>query len=328
MCAGAPTVPRQIRYKPKVPRPPPRVLARVRVAVPASTSNLGPGFDCLGLALELRNELILELRDERGDPKIEITGEGARTLPRDASNVIVKAAQLTLPKKLPGRLVFKALNRIPLARGLGSSAAAVVAGIWAGAHLFATLRKTEDALESMAISLEGHPDNVAPCVHGGLTASLTVDGRPRSVRLAIHPSLSAVVCVPKFELATKTARAALPPKVPLADAVYNSSRALLLARALETGRTQYLSEYMNDRLHQPYRAKLVPGLREALDAARAAGSVGAALSGSGPTVFAFVTGDRGDDVGPAMVSAFRRKGVASSWQAVEIDHQGIRVERQ
>ncbi len=304
-----------------------RTLARVSVTVPATTSNLGPGFDCLGLALDLRNELTLELRDESGPAVIEISGEGASTLPRDGENVILQAAKLVLPKKVPGRLFFKAVNRIPLARGLGSSAAAVIAGLWAAAHLFGTLRKTEDELEALAVSLEGHPDNVAPCVHGGLTASYATDARPRSVRLTIHPSLSAAVCVPQFELATKKARAVLPKTVPLADAVFNSSRAILLARALETGRAQHLAEFMNDRLHQPYRSKLVPGLHEAMAAAIKAGAAGAALSGSGPTVFAFVTGNLGPVVGRAMTRAFRAKGVPSMWQSLEIDHQGVRVER-
>ncbi|HEX4048507.1 MAG TPA: homoserine kinase, partial [Elusimicrobiota bacterium] len=265
-----------------------KILARVTVTVPATTSNLGPGFDCLGLALDLRNELTLELHDERGPAAVEISGEGAATLPRGEQNMLVKAARLILPRTLPGRLVFKSVNRIPLTRGLGSSAAAAVAGLWAGAHLFGTLRTSEDELEALAVSLEGHPDNVAPCVHAGLTASLAENGRSRANRLNIHPSLSAVVCIPAFELSTKKARAALPRMVPLADAVYNSSRALLLARALETGHTAHLADLMDDRLHQPYRAKLVPGLREALAAAVKAGAAGAALSGSGPTVFAFV----------------------------------------
>lgn len=304
-----------------------KLLARVTVTVPATTSNLGPGFDCLGLALDLRNELTLELLDERGPATVEIEGEGAKTLPRDQKNMLVKAARLILPKTLPGRLVFKSVNRIPLARGLGSSAAAAVAGLWAGAHLFGTLRRSEDELEALAVSLEGHPDNVAPCVHGGLTASLTEKGRSRANRLNIHPSLSAVVCIPAFELATKKARAALPKRVPLADAVYNSSRAILLARALETGRTGHLADLMDDRLHQPYRAKLVPGLREALAAAVKAGAAGAALSGSGPTVFAFVEGGAGPRAGRAMARAFAAKRVKSAWRTLEIDHQGVRIER-
>jgi homoserine kinase len=304
-----------------------KTLARVTVTVPATTSNLGPGFDCLGLALDLRNELTLELLDERGPATVEIAGEGAKTLPRDQKNMLVKAARLTLPENLPGRLVFKSVNRVPLARGLGSSAAAVVAGLWAGAHLFGTLRRSEDELEAMAVALEGHPDNVAPCVHGGLTASLTVNGRPRANRLNLHPSLSAVVCIPAFELSTKKARAALPKKVPLADAVFNTARAILLARALETGRTGRLADLMDDRLHQPYRARLVPGLREALSAAVKAGAAGAALSGSGPTVFAFVEGGSGPRVGAAMKRAFAAKRVASRWLELDADHQGVRIER-
>jgi len=303
-----------------------RVLARAKISVPASTSNLGPGFDCLGLALDLRNELTLELHDEKGPALVTIEGEGRKTLPRGESNLVVQAARLVLSRRTPGRLHFKCVNRIPLARGLGSSAAAVVAGLWAASHLFGHLRRAEDELELLAVMLEGHPDNVAPCVHGGLTASLFERGRPSAHRLNIHPSLSAVVCVPAFELATKKARAALPRKVPLADAVYNTSRALLLGRALETGRTSHLADLMDDRLHQPYRARLVPGLREALAAAVGAGAAGAALSGSGPSVFAFVTGDRGARVGRAMRRSFAARGVAARSLALEIAHQGVRVE--
>ena len=300
-----------------------KVLARASVSVPASTSNLGPGFDCLGLALDLRNELTLELRDGKGPAVVDVRGEGAQTLPRGETNLIVKAARLVLPRETPGRLRFVATNRIPLARGLGSSAAAAVAGLWAAAHLFGTLRRAEDELEKLAVSLEGHPDNVAPCVHGGLTASLSGLGPQR---LNLHPSLSAVVCVPAFELETKKARAVLPKTVPLADAVFNASRALLLARALESGRVSHLPELMEDRLHQPYRAKLVPGLADALASAVKAGAAGAALSGSGPTVFAFVEKGRAPSVGTAMVRAFRRRRVAAKWLALAIDRQGVRIE--
>jgi homoserine kinase len=303
-----------------------KTLARVTVSVPATTSNLGPGFDCLGLALSLRNELTLELRDGRGPATIEIEGQGADSLPRGEKNLLVRAARMILPRSLPGRLVFSSLNRIPLARGLGSSAAAAVAGLWAGSHLFGTLRVSEDKLEEMAVALEGHPDNVAPCVHGGLTASL-IDGRRSSAhRLNIHPSLSAVVCIPDFELTTTKARAALPKMVPLADAVYNASRSILLSGALETGHTSHLAELMTDRLHQPYRAKLVPGLREAISAALKAGAVGAALSGSGPTVFAFVENDQGEKVGAAMQRAFAKKRISSRWLELDVDHQGVRIE--
>lgn len=304
-----------------------KVLARVTVTAPATTSNLGPGFDCLGLALGLRNELTLELHDGSGAPVVEIEGQGADSLPTGEQNALVAAARQSLPPSLPGRLVFKARNRVPLARGLGSSAAAIVTGLWAGAHLLGTLRRTEDELEQMAVAIEGHPDNVAPCVHGGLTASLMIDGRARAHRLNIHSALSSVVCIPEFELSTKKARGVLPETVFLKDAVYNSSRALLLARALETGRVARLSELMKDRLHQPYRAKLVPGLEDALAAAVDAGAAGAALSGSGPTVFSFVEGRHGHAVGEAMVKAFAKHGVTSRWLSLPVDNQGVHVHR-
>jgi homoserine kinase len=210
---------------------------------------------------------------------------------------------------------------------LGSSAAAIVSGLWAGAHLLGTLRRTEDELEQMAVTIEGHPDNIAPCVHGGLTARLTIGGRARAQRLNIHQSLSTVVCIPDFELSTKKARSVLPETVFLADAVYNTSRALLLTRTLESGHVSRLSELMKDRLHQPYRAKLVPGLEDALEAAVEAGSVGAALSGSGPTVMAFIEGRNGPAVGEAMSRAFSKHGTVSRWVTLPVDHQGVRVER-
>lgn len=302
-----------------------KTLARVSVSVPASTSNLGPGFDCLGLALDLRNELELSLLDEPGPALLEIAGEGAETLPRDERNLLLKAARLVLPKRLPGRLLLRATNRIPLARGLGSSAAAAVAGLWAGAHLLG-LRRSEDELEGLAMKLEGHPDNVAPCVHGGFTACWTDDaGATRVQALELHPSLSTVVCIPAFELATKKARAVLPQTVSRADAIYNLSRAFVLPRALATGRVAHLTSLMSDKLHQPRRAALVPGLGEALTAAAKAGALGAALSGSGPTVFAFVSDKNAARVGEAMRRAFAKKRVASKWLALRVDRRGVRV---
>jgi len=304
-----------------------KTLARVTVSVPASTSNLGPGFDCLGLALALRNELTLSLVEGKGPASVEILGEGAGTLPRGELNLLVRAARRVLPRQMTGRLVFRCVNRIPLARGLGSSAATIVAGLWAGAHLLKSSRGNNE-LERLAVDLEGHPDNVAPCVHGGLTASLMENGRLHVERLRLHRSLSAVVCIPAFELSTRKARAALPKKVPMADAVFNAARAALLVRALENGRVENLAGLMDDRLHQPYRARLIPGLREALAAALKAGAAGAALSGSGPSVFAFVTDARGSRVGKAMQRAFAGRGINSHWTSLGIDRRGVIVSTQ
>ncbi|MDD5657196.1 MAG: homoserine kinase, partial [Elusimicrobia bacterium] len=251
------------------------LLARARAVVPASTSNLGPGFDCLGMALGLHNELVLELHSGGGAPVVEITGEGAGHLPRDADNLMVRAAGTVLAGRGGGRLVFKALNRIPLARGLGSSAAAVVAGVCAANALLRPSPLSPEQILEYATVLEGHPDNAAPAVLGGVTVCVKNRAVVRSYLLKPHPRLAAAVCVPDFELATAKARAVLPDMVPREAAVENIARAMLLASAIERGRWADLAEAMEDRLHQPYRLHLVPGLKDALAAARAAGACGA-----------------------------------------------------
>jgi homoserine kinase len=304
----------------------PKVLARTKVSVPASTSNLGPGFDCLGLALDLRNDVVLELVDERGPTTVDVHGEGAGLLPTGEKNLVVRAARLALPKNLPGRLRLRCDNRIPMGRGLGSSGAATVAGLWAGAHLFGTLRRSEDELEELAVRMEGHPDNAVPCIHGGLTASLFDGRRVSSHRLEIHPSLSSSVCIPNIDFPTKKARAVLPRTVTRADAVFNIARIALLPRALATAHTGLLHRLMEDRLHQERRFALAPGLSDALAAALRAGAVGAAVSGAGPSAFAFVDAAVAAKVGAAMSRAFARHRIKSRWLALSVDHKGVRVE--
>ncbi len=299
---------------------------RVTVQVPASTSNLGPGFDCLGLALSLYNELTLEELPERGESIVEIEGEGAATLPRDPENLIVKAANAVLGGKEHGRLVFRAVNRIPLARGLGSSAAAIVSGLMAANELYKPSPLTPRDLFQYAATLEGHPDNAAPAVFGGLTVTVKQHKAVEAFPLKVHKNLCVVVCIPEFELATSKARGVLPNTVLREQAVDNISRTALLTAALERGLWSALSEATKDFIHQPHRAALVPGLDEVLAAARGAGECGAALSGSGPTIAAFCRkGPAAKAIGAAMQTGFSRRGIKSSFQVLSVDLKGARV---
>jgi homoserine kinase len=296
------------------------------VSVPATTSNLGPGFDCLGMALKLYNDLTLEHHSEPGPTTMEISGEGAQSLPKDASNLIARAANTILSDRVSGRLVFKAVNRIPLARGLGSSAAAIVSGLVAANRLLKPSPLSIEQLLQYAIVLEGHPDNVAPAILGGVTVSIKDRAETRTIALKPHAELVAVVCIPDFELATAKARSVLPDTVPRDAAVENVARAMVLASALERGRWDDLAQAMGDRLHQPYRVHLVPGLKSVLAAALAQGACGAALSGSGPTVLALCRkGPLAEQIGAAMVQAFSAHGTTARSLVLPVERKGARV---
>lgn len=302
------------------------LLAEVKVRVPATTSNLGPGFDCLGMALGLYNELTLELHSEKGPPVIEISGEGEKTLPKDRTNLIVRAASSVLDDRLEGRLVFKALNRIPLARGLGSSAAAAVAGIVAANRLLKPSPLEPEQLLQYAVLLEGHPDNAAPALQGGLVVSVKERKAFKTYALKPHKELCAVVCIPAFELSTAKARAVLPQTVLRDQAVANISRALLLSSALERGQWERLSAAMEDELHQPYRASLIPGFAQVLASAREAAPCGAALSGAGPTILALCReGPDAKKIGSAMEKTFAEHGVKSRALALPVDAKGAQA---
>jgi homoserine kinase len=301
-------------------------MRSVRVSVPCSTSNLGPAFDCLGLALSLRNELTLEIHDGPAETVVEIEGEGSRTLSRGADNLMVRAASSVLAGRGGARMVFKAKNRIPLARGLGSSAAAIVAGLYAANELIGGPLDAGQLFE-YAVVMEGHPDNVAPALMGGLVATLRQDNKASAFPLKPHPDLRAVVCVPDFELATSAARAVLPPTLLREQAVANIGRSLLLGVALESGRWDWLPAAMEDQLHQPYRAPLVKGLADVLRAARQAGSCGAALSGAGPSVLALCPASAPlEAIGRAMTAAFAAQGIGSRHLPLTVETQGARTE--
>lgn len=292
------------------------------VTVPATTANLGPGFDCLGLALGLYNTL--EVRPREAGLLVRVAGEGRGVIALDRSNLMVAAMERLFAqagRKMPG-LELQQRNCIPVSSGLGSSAAATLAGLLAANQLLGQPLSSQELLE-VAVSIEGHPDNMAPALYGGLVLAMHGEGGLVVERLPVA-ALRAVVVLPDFTISTPEARAALPQQVALADAVYNSGRVGLLLRALAQGDYEKLAWAMDDRLHQPYRVPLVPGMQAAFDAARAAGAQGVALSGAGPSVLAFAAQGH-EAVGEAMREAFAAAGLASRMWVLDVDREGSKV---
>ncbi|MFL6136950.1 MAG: homoserine kinase [Frankiaceae bacterium] len=263
--------------------------APVRVRVPATSANLGPGFDALGLALGLYDDVVVRVTDEGLD--VDVAGEGAETLPRTARHLVVKAARAAF-KRLGGQprgLQVVCANRIPQGRGLGSSAGAICAGIVAaraltlgGEHVLGPA-----ATLALAAEIEGHPDNVAACLHGGLTITWTTADGPRCVRLEPAAGVVPVVLVPERAVSTSRARAMLPATVPHADAARTAGRAALLVEAI-TRRPDLLLDATEDALHQPYRAPAMAA-SAALVARLRADGVPAVVSGAGPSVLALAS---------------------------------------
>jgi homoserine kinase len=292
------------------------------VRVPATTANLGPGFDCLGMALDLWNQVTFS-RSGRG-VKVEIHGEGEDHLPKDDRNMIAQAVLRVYRKATeppPYGLAIACENRIPLGSGLGSSAAAILSGMMGANALIGCPFSPQEILH-LASEMEGHPDNMAAAQAGGLVAVTRVDGQElvQGIRL---PDLKVVVVVPQFHLPTRLARAALPAEISHRDAAFNIGRALFVIEALRQADLDLLAKVLDDRLHQPYRLPLVPGAEAALQAARSAGSA-AAISGAGPSLIAFPPGEH-DRIGSLMVEAFRQARVAASYLILQVSPKGAAV---
>lgn len=263
----------------------------VRVRAPASSANLGPGFDALGLALDLHDEIVLK-PVPGDDVDIRIEGMGAQILPQDESHLLVqtiRAAAERFDVHLAG-FTLHARNAIPQGRGLGSSAATIVAGVAAALALRSPGADLDlDALLAMAAEVEGHPDNVAACVLGGLTISWQDDEQACAVTMLVHPGIRPVVLVPAVELATQTSRGLLPVSVPHADAAFTAGRSALLVHAL-TAAPHLLMAATEDRLHERYRATAMPETARLIESLRSAG-LPAVVSGAGPSVLAFANPD-------------------------------------
>ena len=300
------------------------MTSRISFCVPASTANLGAGFDALSLALDRYLRVSIENADVL---RIEASGQDHDRIPTTPENLIYRVAESVAAKrgrKLPPfHMVLE--NEIPLARGMGSSAAAIIAGITCYEILFND-NLSEQELFNYAFEYESHPDNLAAALYGGLIAAGVGNAGTVFVsRLEIGEGIRGVVVIPEFELSTEKARSVLPAQYSRQDAVYNIQRSALTIAALTTGNYSMLRESMKDRIHQPYRAKLIPGLAEILMLDEP-GLFGVALSGAGPTVFAFAEPTLADCVGAAIAREFARHGVTATPHLVNIDKTGRLIE--
>ena len=265
-------------------------VRQITVRVPATTANLGPAFDCMGMALRIHNEIQVRL-EGTDQPRVHVAGQGENSLPRDESNLVYRAYSRLLETagmSLPAP-VIRCRNEIPLERGLGSSAAAIVGGLTAANHLAGNPLTSEDIL-SLAVDLEGHPDNVAPALLGGIrivapgTESIVTSPVP------LPPDLRVALFIPEISISTAEARSVMPAEVPMEDALFNVGRTALLVNAFATGRLEDLKAATEDRLHQPYRSHLLPAMRLIIGEAMKGGALGAFVSGSGSTVLAICRG--------------------------------------
>jgi homoserine kinase len=308
-------------------------VKQVRIRVPASSANLGPGFDSLGLALTLYHSLTVTERDGEGI-EIHLAGEGAHDLPRDEENAVYRAMDgfFRDSRYRPGHLKIESESEIPVARGLGSSAAAVLSGL-AAAALLAGREVEEPAMMALAAGVEGHVDNVAASLLGGFcvvgpsmrSGGGSVTELGQYIRMEAPEGLAAAVAVPDFTVDTRRAREVLPATVAFGDAVANQARVAMLTAAMASGRLDLLAAAMQDCLHESHRAALVPGLDRVRRAAMEAGAYGAVLSGSGPSVLALVRS--GDDApGRAMQEAWQQEGVSSRALLLGVDRVGLRAE--
>ena len=303
-------------------------MAVFRVRVPATTANIGPGFDCLGAALTIYNQF--QFSDWVGDDRLQITvaGADADRVATDDSNLVYQAFTKLfqhLDQPVPPVQIGIEMG-VPLARGLGSSATAIVGGLLGANHL-AGSPLSQDEVMQLAIGLEGHPDNVVPALMGGCRLAASGIDRPWEIcELAWHSSIIPIVAMPDFELSTQAARSVLPATYSRADAIFNTAHLGLLIRGLETGRSDWLKAALCDRIHQPYRETLIPGYDAVRSAALKAGARGLVISGAGSTLLALAGPDTVGAVEVAIADAWVSQGISVQVRGVAIDLNGAAVE--
>lgn len=285
------------------------------IKIPCSTANMGPGFDCIGMALSMYNEIHFDIIDS--GLEIEVGEEHGLKIATDKRNLIyhsIETALKAIGVPMPG-LRIRQINRIPQTRGLGSSSACVVGGIIAANIISGGALSTDDMI-ALAAEVEGHPDNILPTFVGGMTVGAIENGRVKYVHIEPPRQLKCCVFVPDFPLSTKKARAVLPKAVSLQDAIYNVSRASLMVGAMTQGRLDLVRTALGDRLHQPYRKELIKGYDQIIEAAEKNGALGCCLSGAGPTMIAFLEKDYRQFLQRMSVAL---KDIPGGWQAQLLD---------
>lgn len=300
-------------------------MSQVTITIPATSANLGPGFDCLGLALGLYNHVTFTAVSSPA-LTIEVTGLDAAKVPTDETNLVYQSAHNMFERlgQRPSGLHIRQENNIPVGSGLGSSSTAVLAGLL-GANALVNGRFSQADILAIAAAEEGHLDNVAPALLGGLVLGI-MDGEQLHVeQLPIAPQ-QVVIVMPNFELLTRDARDALPDQISRQDAIFNASRLPLLIRALETAAYPTLTLAMQDKLHQPYRLPLIPGMPAAFEAAYTAGAAGVALSGAGPSLIAF-TPENHAEIVAAVTAVFQQNGLTCRSWILPVDTAGSQINK-
>ncbi|MFM7409136.1 MAG: homoserine kinase [Cuspidothrix sp.] len=301
------------------------VVSNIAVKVPGTTANLGPGFDCIGAALRLYNEFHFTTLDA-DQLIIEASGTEAAKVQTDETNLLYQAFVKLYQhiKKTPPGIKIEIKLGVPLARGLGSSATAIVGGL-VGANYLAGSPLSELEVMELAIAIEGHPDNVVPALLGGCRLAATSTTGWEICDIPWHRDIVPVVAIPNFELSTAEARGVLPTQYSRADAIFNTAHLGLLLRGLATNREEWLKSALQDKLHQPYRQTLIPGYESVNEAAITAGAYGMVISGAGPTLLALVDTTNAKSVGTAMTNAWMSKGINSIVRSLPLDTQGASI---
>jgi homoserine kinase len=300
-------------------------MNKVTISVPATTANLGVGFDCLGAALSMANEFKFAVVDTNTKLKIVVSGEEARKVGTGEGNLVyysfLKLYQRI--KKAPPNLEIAINLGVPLSRGLGSSATAIVGGLM-GANSLAGNPLTKTEIMHMAIAIEGHPDNVVPALLGSCLLSVEEEKWQIS-SIPWHQDIVPVVAIPNFELSTNKARSVLPTEYSRSDAIFNISRMGLLIRGLDTNNGEWLKTALADKLHQPYRQQLIPGYLEVRQAAINAGAYGVVISGAGPTLLALTNPKNVTGVVASMTQTWKNMGIDAVVRSLTLDRLGAKI---
>lgn len=301
-------------------------MNKVTIDVPATTANLGVGFDCIGAALTMTNQFQFTTVENANKLQITIKGKEAARVAKDETNLIYQSF-LELYQKIkqqPPNVKIDIGLAVPLSRGLGSSATAIVGGLL-GANSLAGNPLSRDEIMTMAIAIEGHPDNVVPALLGSCQLSVADGDKWQITSIPWHQEIFPIVAIPNFELSTKQARSVLPDSYSRSDAIFNISRMGLLLRGLATNNRAWLTTALADKIHQPYRQKLIIGYEELHSAAVDAGAYGMVISGAGPTLLSLTDGDRVQQVIDSLSQTWRNLGIEADVRSLSLDTFGARV---